>query len=462
VDISISKAFLATIILSKQSSGVLAIALDTAQEIAEHIDEVENSGGGESWRQFKVRPRGQYHVPEEDNKEEGATYSCLVYDLKKLRKQGDSWIIRVDPQLDAKVTHHAVAYTIPFGSTMNNPGEYLHGKRTGDVIENCFAPLDRQVPDFPGQLHSPSPGVPYAWPHGNPSLDLLDLFDSDMSTANGYSYGIPIGAQTNMEWLIIQAHFHNPEQLADLFVRPTFVFQTASERPTQNAGAMVGGVFPHALIQIQPTGPTGQFALQGMMQGTVGTGLGETTPEYQPCFDVPAGHFLADKRSGLFEQIKYVANSQTGGNDIKILVSGLHAHNAQTKLTSWKVDASGVSTMIDECIGCGAHHVDNFHVMDPPVSITGSDSFLVECKYTNPGTTPIVGGFATSDEMCRSWNLVAPVPDSGLTMSFVDPCNVCLGGPVGSAVCYNPLMQPGNVHPRCERNTCAAYPPAGP
>lgn len=378
---------------------------------------------------FIIEPANQYVVPAIPNTVEGATYSCIVYDLKDIRnKYGDLWLFSASARVDETIIHHAVTYAIPFRSSLGDAGGYLYGKKTGDVIENCYYPTASR----------PIPAVPYAWQHGNPALDLLALYDTDGSAENGYPYGIPIGAQTDYEFLIVQAHFHNPEHKVGLKTNPKFFFRASTVAPDTNAGVMVGGVYPHSLITI-PAGAE-NFKISALMNGT--------TPEYEPCF--PSG-MLRYRHIGASEQIKYVA----GSDHIDVLISGLHAHESQIMLKNWKIAPDGTKTLIDSCHHCGHHNSDNFHVLETPVRINRGDSFLVECVYTNPSQNDaIVGGFNTRDEMCRSWNLIAPVPSTGATLFFVDECAVCLSGTVGDSSCVDPLAAAGVRETYCTPHSC--------
>lgn len=107
----------------------------------------------------------------------------------KFKTNGDEYLIKVENISDRASFHHYIGYAIPADSSTLQPGGSLSNAVDGEVIDDC---IDIGVASmlFSGDL-------------GSAPVDLLESFGDDGSTANGYPYGIPIGAQTNFEWVSI-------------------------------------------------------------------------------------------------------------------------------------------------------------------------------------------------------------------------------------------------------------------
>ena len=115
-------------------------------------------------------------------------------------KYGDEWMIGFDSsETIPELRHHAIAYGISPQSDLFKENGLLEDVQHGDIIYDCAGvTTDRSV----------APKIMYSEQVGNQPLDLLSMFDENNSTANGYSYGIPVGARTGISWWAIEVHVH--------------------------------------------------------------------------------------------------------------------------------------------------------------------------------------------------------------------------------------------------------------
>jgi hypothetical protein len=171
---------------------------------------------------FQPYGNDKYLVPEyPTNTLSNVTYACLIVKASRFQQNGAEWGITFEDLSDGEYAHHYTVYVLPSYIPGLQPGGTFHGAVESEVIGDCAVIGGGSSMIFSGQ-----PGVP--------PLDLLASFDVDNSTSNGYPYGIPIGVQTDCEWIAFQAHIHNDEHIPNLEIKLKYHITTTTDAPRES------------------------------------------------------------------------------------------------------------------------------------------------------------------------------------------------------------------------------------
>lgn len=379
-------------------------------------------------RLIKPAGNGKYLVPESpSNKIANVTYACLPVRASEFHNGKDMWLVGFRDMSDAEYAHHYNAFTLPADAPGLAPGGSFENIEHLQMIDDCVF-----IGGGSNQFVSGQPG--------NIDLDLLSDVDGDKSTKNGYSYGIPIGAQRDAEWIIIQAHIHNFEGRDDLEISLKYKMRVTEDAPDKELGIMFTGVIPPTPVfgginfMDIPENEDGLHTITSYVYPAAADC--STDDSLVPCQSCcPSGNGPVSFSSP--DEGALLAQNQPS---VELVTSFLHAHGTLMRLEAWKLAFDGTETLIDECIGCGAGSGKNaFRILDSPIPFHAGEGVKVKCTYNRSydgghahedgdmdESTNIVGGYRSDEEMCQAYFHYAydrPMPNPGSFILKSDYCN---------------------------------------
>lgn len=390
----------------------------------------------------------------------GAVYSCLmVHAGGRFGNRGPEWMTGFNSSETASgLAHHTIIYGIDATSSLLQEGGILENVEDGDIVYDCFSVTSNQSPP-PKLLHSEQ--------IGNEPLDLLSMFGDDGSTANGYPYGIPVGAGTGITWWAIEFHAHAHEFPPEAQVPIKFHVKGTTDAPDENIDGMVMyGVqppfpgFPKQALMNIPINSDGQYTITAGMNPAAAVCPSAENYYYYP--DAVACESCCPRGGPVYLDVLpfELRMEQMGTPQVKLITSFLHYHHTGVKAETWIVSLDGTETSIDVQTG----HGNALRKLNTPLVLKDTDGMKVKCTFERQqgDTTNIGGGYTSAEEMCLGFSYyvsAVPVAQPAPNLLYGSICNTVqnegylvendpmdfllyLGIPKG-AICLGPC--PGDV-----------------
>lgn len=368
---------------------------------------------------FNLRPNsqdGKIPVPANStNSFFDVSYGGVIFHMDRFRSR-DRWLVSVDVETDEQYAHHSVGYVTDYGSATNAPGGLFYDVEDGGFVVDTLG-----ASGFSGIWGTQG---------GFTGINFLEA-DVDNSTANGYRYGIPFGAQTNAELLVVQVHLHNPDGISDLRVPFKLKIKTSTQAPLYDVGLVFNGAIGQRTVL--PPNEDGTIIFEGRSEPAYFSCF---TEDAQPCVNCcPYGSPVVPQTDQPFQGLMQFLNVP----EAEIIGGFMHAHGLQKKVEFGVAPfEGGADDMIYTCDGCGHNHMTGeqknaWQWFDTPVPIRAGDGFVARCTYErhHGSTEPIQFGFKTEEEMCNGFFYIAHergslkkpafVPDVGLCASLINP-----------------------------------------
>lgn len=377
------------------------------------------------------------------------SYGGVVFTMDRFRNR-DRWLVSVEVVTDEHYAHHSVGYVTDFGSYTNGPNGIFGNVKDGDFVADTLGA-------------SAFSGI-WGTQGGFNGVNFLEA-DVDNSTANGHLYGIPFGAQTNAELLVVQVHLHNPESIPDLRVPFKVIIKTSTIPPRYDIGLIFNGAI--GVQSVLPINEDGTAIFEGRTDPAYFSCM---TPGAQPCDNCcPYGSHVVSKEDQPFQGLMQFLDIP----EAQIIGGFVHAHGTQQLVEFGIVPfEGGADEMIYECEGCGHNHMTGeqksaWQWFDQPIPVRAGDGFIARCTYKRHmgSTEPIVFGFKTEQEMCNGFFYIAHertarkkpafIPDLGRCASLINP-----GKTVGNSTWISDPVDREKYN--CDQPTCVLDPICNP
>lgn len=399
----------------------------------------------ETWNLFPNSVDRKIPVPAQStNPFFDVSYGGVVFDMSRFLGR-DRWLVSVEVVTDEHYAHHSVGYTLDFGSPFSGPGGPFN-----EIEDGAFVPDTLGVSGFNGIWGTQG---------GFNGVNFLHA-DIDNSTANGYRYGIPWGAQTMQQYLVVQVHLHNPEAIPDLRVPFKLTVKTSTIAPVYDVGLVFNGAI-------------GQQTVFDLREDGTAVFEGRTEPSYLSCM-TPGAEDCANCCNTTSTPV-YPASDQPFSHLMQVLnipeawiIGGfVHAHSLQKKVEFGVVPFEGGNDqMIYECDGCGHNHMTGeqksaWQWLEEPVHIRAGDGFLARCTYErhHGNTNPIQFGFKTEQEMCNGFFYIAHERTALRKPAFIPELGLCASTINDGYWISNPFVREALG---CNRPQCAQDPVCNP
>lgn len=337
--------------------------------------------------------KSEYDVSKAVVNAHGAVYSCVLFQSSAIfGTRGDEWVIGFNTsETNENLRHHLLGFELAFTSSLFKEGGLLENVQNGDVIYDCSGIIAST---------NPSPKTIFAEQAGNDALDLLSMFGDDGSTANGYPYGIPVGARTGSSWWCFEMHVH--ADMFNAFDKVPIIFQvtgTTDAPKNELVGMAVFGTItpnpflhPLALMNI-PINSDGQYTITSEGLPAARSCDPSIFPDATKCESC-----CPSSPQVYYDNPLELAMDFSGYDEVYITTALHHYHHLGVKAESWITHLDGTETPIGTQIG----HGNALHALNTPLRFTPTDGLKVKCTYErhDGNTANIVGGYKTSEEMC--------------------------------------------------------------
>jgi hypothetical protein len=377
------------------------------------------TGAGPAIRKHRFRPNtpgGLWTLPAEPtNKWANQTYPALMIHIPThFHKFGAEWMIKFKDLSDKdRIHHYNLVLLPPYAPGLHPNGTFVNAQDLTMLDDALVIGGDSSIAG--------------AGQHGIDTLDFISNYeDIDQSPANGFNYGFPIGAQTNFEWLAIQAHAHNDGDEA-VDIRIEYEMTTTTRPPKNELGVLMTGVLPpqpnfppyDRFMNLQKNADD-EYSITARTYPAVADCSAQ--PEAVPCESCcPSGVDPAvfPTNSGEGEMLA------EGLTSVKLISAFLHTHHKQKRAEYFKIDFDGNEVPLANCTECGGGQPNvnaAFQYFEEPVDFKLGEGLGARCVYEmkdgghhgghhkrsgDGGSESIVGGYGKDEEMCLMFSYFA-------------------------------------------------------